>query len=620
MRRSLMCGLTALIILTLTVLSNAQTSSVRAAGGPDAVRDSRATPALDGLDDFIQGAMKDWKVPGVAVAVIQGNRVIFSKAFGYRDLERHLPVTLHTRFAVGSISKSFTVTNLGMLIDEGNLDWDEPVRKAFPSFRMFDPVVTEQMTIRDLVTHRSGLPSHDAVWYTSDFSRDDLVRRLQYLEPSKPLRTTFQYNNLMFMTAGYIAGQIMGMTWEKGVQQRILDPLEMPDTNFSVLVSQKSSDFAEPYRKGSDLKAELKREPFDAQCPDTCALGPAGEVNSSVSDLSRYVLFHMNRGKLDGRQLLSENNALQMQTPQMTIQGAPDYKELSDDSYGMGFFISTYRGHKRIWHGGNLDGFTAQIAFLPAERIGVVVLTNLDENPLPGILAMNVFDRLLGLDQVPWNQRLLERELQERLSQQEAKDKKYTPHKTGTHPSHDLADYVGEYENPGYGIVSIAADGKGLKVEINRMSERLEHFHYDIFQVPDDPQADYANLKVLFFSDLSGDISSLAIPFEPKVRDIVFTRRAEKQLLERSFIEGFTGEYSLAGSPVLYTVSLRGDHDLILGQAGEEATELIPRRGTSFDLKGFSGFRIEFKKDATGKVNEAALIYPDSTIIIKKKK
>ena len=143
----------------------------------------------------------------------------------------------------------------------------------------------------------------------------------------------------------------------------------------------------------------------------------------------------MNRGKLDGRQLLSENNALQMQTPQMTIQGALDYKELSEDSYGMGFFISAYRGHKRIWHGGNLDGFTAQIAFLPAERIGVVVLTNLDENPLPGILAMNVFDRLLGLDQVPWNQRFLERELKERLSQQEAKDKKYTPHKTGTHPS-----------------------------------------------------------------------------------------------------------------------------------------------------------------------------------------
>ena len=151
-----------------------------------------------------------------------------------------------------------------MLIDEGKLDWDEPVRKAFPSFRMFDPVVTEQMTIRDLITHRSGLPSHDAVWYTSDFSRDDLVRRLQYLEPSKPLRTTFQYNNLMFMTAGYIAGQIMGTTWEKGVQQRILDPLGMPDTNFSVLISQKSPDFAEPYRKGSDLKAELKREPFDA--------------------------------------------------------------------------------------------------------------------------------------------------------------------------------------------------------------------------------------------------------------------------------------------------------------------------------------------------------------------
>jgi len=170
---------------------------------------------------------------------------------------------------------------------------------------------------------------------------------LQYLEPSKPLRTTFQYNNLMFMTAGYIAGQLNGTSWEDAITQRIFKPLEMTATNFSELDTQNSADFAQPYRKGSDLKAELRRIPFDAQCPNRCAMGPAGEINSNVEDMSKYLLFHMNHGKVAGKQLLSENNSVQMQNPQMVIQGAPAYKELGEASYGMGFFLSSYAGTRR---------------------------------------------------------------------------------------------------------------------------------------------------------------------------------------------------------------------------------------------------------------------------------
>jgi CubicO group peptidase (beta-lactamase class C family) len=184
-----------------------------------------------------------------------------------------------------------------MEMDEGKIDWDKPVRDYLPTFKLYEPVLTEQMTIRDLITHRSGLPRHDFIWYTSDFSREDLLRRLQYLEPSKPLRTTFQYNNLMFMTAGYIAGQLNGTSWEDAITQRIFKPLEMTGTNFSELDTQNSADFAQPYRKGSDLKAELKRIPFDAQCPNRCAMGPAGEINSNVEDMSKYLLFHMGKGR-----------------------------------------------------------------------------------------------------------------------------------------------------------------------------------------------------------------------------------------------------------------------------------------------------------------------------------
>lgn len=574
---------------------------------------------LGDFDDFVNQALKDWKVPGTAVGVVQDGKVILLKGYGYRDLEKQLPVTPNTLFAIGSITKSFTVSTLGMEMDEGKVDWDKPVRNYLPTFKMYDPVLTEQMTIRDLITHRSGLPRHDMVWYSSDFSREDIIRRLQYLEPNKPLRTTFQYNNLMFMTAGYIAGWLNGKSWENTIYERILIPLGMNGTNFSLKDSQSSPDFALPYRKGNDVKAEVKRMPFDEQCPDRCAIGPAGEINSTVADMSQYLLFHLNKGKLAGKTLLSENNAIQMQTPQMVIQGAPDFKEESETSYGMGFFISQYRGHKRVEHGGNLDGFSAELAFLPNDGIGVVVLTNLDGTGLPNAIAYNVFDRLLGLEPAPWSQRYLLMETKARESEQEAKNKGYVPHKTDTHPSHDLEDYVGDYGNPGYGVVSIIPDGAGFKMKINKITEPVTHLHYDVFQVPDAPFDPFAKLKVSFFSDANGDISSLTLPLETSVKDIVFTRLPDKQLSDRSFVQAFTGEYEIPGSPTPLTISLRGDHTLVESTPGSPDVELLPRRGTTFDIKDQSGVSIEFKRDASGKVVEAALDDNGTVFVLKRK-
>jgi YD repeat-containing protein len=613
-------GPTSLLSVMMFVLSLVALIPSAAQEKPEKAAPTAAVkPGLGDFDDFVNQALKDWKVPGVAVAVVQRDKVILLKGYGYRDLEKHLPVTPNTLFAIGSITKSFTVSTLGMEMDDGKVDWDKPARDYLPTFKMYDPVRTEQMTIRDLITHRSGLPRHDMVWYSSDFSREDIIWRLQYLEPNKPLRSTFQYNNLMFMTAGYIAGLLNGKSWEETIRERILTPVGMNGTNFSLKDSQGAPDFALPYRKGNDVKAEVKRMPFDEQCPDRCAIGPAGEINSSVADMIRYVLFHLNKGKLEGRTLLSENNAIQMQTPQMVIQGAPDYKEESETSYGMGFFISEYRGHKRVEHGGNLDGFSAELAFLPNDGIGVIVLTNLDGTGLPGAIAWNVFDRLLGLGQAPWSQRYLQQEVKGRESEQEAKNKGYVPHRTDTHPSHDLKDYVGDYGHPGYGVVSVMADGSGFKLKINKITESVGHLHYDVFQVPDAPFDPFAKLKVSFFSDANGDISTLALPLETNVKDIVFTRLPDKQLTERSYIEAFTGQYEIPGSPTPLTISLRGDHALVVGIPGAPDLELLPRRGTAFNVKDQSGVTIEFKRDTSGKITEAALNDNGTVIVLKKK-
>jgi CubicO group peptidase (beta-lactamase class C family) len=578
-----------------------------------------AKPSLDGLDEFITQTMKDWKVPGLALAVVQDGKVTLLKGYGYRDLEKQLQVTPNTLFAIGSITKSFTVSTLGMEMDEGKVDWDKPVRDYLPAFKLYTPELTEQVTIRDLITHRTGLPRHDLLWYTSDFSREDTIRRLQYLEPSKPLRTTFIYNNLMFMTAGYIAGQLNGTSWEDAISQRIFKPLGMTGTNFSEQETQQSADFAQPYRKGSDLKAELKRIPFDAQCPNRCAMGPAGEINTNVTDMSKYLLFHMNRGNADGKRLLSENNSLQMQTSQMVMQGASPYKEMGAGSYGMGFMLSTYRGHKTVEHGGAIDGFTANLAFMPDDKIGVVVLTNLNGSPVPSIVTWNIYERLLGLDQVPWSQRMLASVAGGKNAEKEAKDKGYSPRKLGTHPSHDLKDYLGDYSNPGYGTITIEADGDAFKMTMNRITRKLEHYHYDQFQVPEDPLDQFQKMRVLFLTDSDGDISSISMPLQPDVKDIVFTRMPDRQLTERSFIEAFTGDYEIAGSPVLLHVALRGENTLIINSSGQPDRKLNPKRGTTFELDGLQGISIEFKRDANGKVSEAALNQLGRVLVLKKK-
>jgi CubicO group peptidase (beta-lactamase class C family) len=601
------------LIAALLLVTGSASSQTKKKAQPASSKTSAAIqkPPLDGLDDFIPQTMKDWKVPGLAITVVQDGKVVLTKGYGYRDADKKLPVTTNTLFCIASMTKSFVVTELGTLVDEGKLDWDKPVYDYLPDFRMNDPVVTERLTTRDLVTHRSGLPRHDATWYSNaDITRKEMIDRLRFLAPSKDLRQTFQYNNLMFMTAGYLGGQLNGTDWETAVRQRVLLPLGMTNTNFSVLDSQKSSDFALPYRKA---KEEVKQIPFYVQG----AVGPAGEINTTAEDISHYLLFQLSKGKYNDKQILSESNATQMQSPQMVIQGASQFSELGDNSYGMGFLVTHYRGHKLVTHGGAIDGFRSELAFLPNEKLGVVVFVNLDGTTMPNVVMYNVLDRLLGLDQVPWNLRFLDIQKKADQSEEAAKKQGFTAPKSGTHPSHELKDYAGEFENPGYGRVTIMAQGSDFQIKLNRLSSPLKHFHYDVFEVPENPLDPFEKEKVIFHTDVKGEISSLSMTLEPNVSDIVFNRVAESRMREKSFLESLAGEYELPGT--VLTVALRGDYTLVASTPGQPPRELLPRHGTLFDLSGLSGVSLEFKLDAAGKSTEAVFYQGGSALIIKKK-
>jgi len=486
---------------------------------------SQVPRTLDDLEQFVPAQMQNWKVPGLAMAVVKNGQVIYSRGFGVRAIKDNLPVTTKTIFAIGSISKSFTSLSMGMLNDEGKLDWDKPLRNYLPEFQMYDPVASERMTPRDLISHRVGMAGHDLLWYSSDFSREDLVRRLRFLQSDHDFRSGYHYNNLLVMTAGYLIGKVSGESWEDFVRRRVFAPLQMTSSNFSVLDSQKSSDFSHPYRKDEHTGA-VSEIPFHTMS----AIGPAGSVNSNVEDMARYAIFQLGKGKLGDRQLVSEANLNLTHTPQVPMPGGLPSKEIGPRSYAMGWVISSYRGHPLWWHNGGIDGFYSLLALLPDENLGVVILTNLLEyDPVPEIVAHHIYDHLLGLDPIDWAKHFRESEETQKTAEDAERKKELSERKANTHPSHQLKEYAGQYENPGYGVITIQPQEDGFNATLNKLAFPLHHYYYDVFESPENSTGAVDIGKLRFLTNMSGDIDGIAAPLEPEAPEIVFTRIPEKR-------------------------------------------------------------------------------------------
>ena len=565
--------------------------------------------SLEGIDDVIENAMTEWQIPGLAIAVIKDGEVILAKGYGYRDLERQLPTTENTLFAIGSNTKSFTVTLLGMLADEGKFDWDEPVRTYMPDFKLYDEVASEHMTPRDLVTHRSGLPRHDALWYGSDLSRYELYKRLRYLEPNRDFRALYQYQNLMFMTAGILAEKLGDDTWENLVRTRIMDPLGMMRSNVSTNdMHPDTEDAALPYVLIEETVIKVPYRNIDA-------VGPAGSINSSVTEMIRYIQFHIDQGKFEDEQLLSETSAAGMQMPHMAIQGTIQYDELGHAAYGMGLSVTSYRGEKVVQHGGGIDGFISAMSWMPRRKIGVMVVTNLaGTNPVPTIAVRAAYDRALGLEPVDWIARV--KEAQEEQEQQAAEvENEESDQVEGTSPSQPLDAYTGTFEHAGYGKIRVELSDGTLAATYNNMTGELAHYHYDVFEIMEDPLNVMGGTKVVFRFDKRGIINRVEIPMEPSVDDIVFVRAADEKFENPSYLGQFVGEYELQGQTG--TVELRGKV-LTLIVPGQPPSSLVPTREMHFDLQGLSGFSIEFRKTGD-RVTELVAHQPNGTYVAKRK-
>jgi CubicO group peptidase (beta-lactamase class C family) len=567
---------------------------------------------LQGLDALADQAMKEWKVPGLAIAVVQDGKVVYAKGYGYRDLENKLPVTPETQFPIGSITKSFTALAFAILKDEGKVDWDQPIRDYLPEFQMNDPVASERATARDLFSHRTGLPRHDLVWYSGDFSRENLLSRIHYLKPNKSFRSAYQYNNLTVMTMGYLEGKISGLGWEGCVRQKILVPLGMRQSSFSVSDIEKTANHALPYEWKKD---EVTKVPFH----NIDAIGPAGSINSSVQEMSHYLALQLGDGKYEGKQIVSQANLREMHNPQTAIPDPPSQVSmpgLGHFSYGLAWVVTSYRGRNLVWHNGGIDGFYALLSMLPDEHMGVVILTNMPHGHTPEVLAYNVYDSLLGLDPLPWFDRYKELDAKGKQKEEEAKNNKPTDRKSGTQISHSLADYEGEYENPGYGFIKVTRKDNALELSVNKLGPfPLEHYHYDLFQVPEGTDSVAAGEKFQFAMNKKGDLNTISVALEPSLdEDIVFTRVPEK--IAVTVLQTLAGEYLLGDRTV--SVALVGEA-LRLTVPDQPQYELLPTKGLEFDVKSLPGFSIDFQRDVSGKITEAIFNQPNGVFHAKRK-
>ncbi len=545
---------------------------------------------LKGLDAYMDKIVKDWNVPGIGVGVVVKDQLVFAKGYGFRDYGKKLPFTSKTTMPIASNTKLFTAVANGLLVDEGKLEWDKPVRSFVPGIQFYNDELNATVTIRDMLSHRTGITRHDSIWYKSDFTRKELFERLKYLEPSQPMRQTFLYNNMMYTGAGYIVELLSGKPWEDFVRERIFTPLGMTSTVFSIDDVVKQDDHGVPYSERRD-SFELYEIPYYRE---QVGIGPAGAINSNLEDLSKWLIALMNDGKIGGKSVIPADVLKATLAPAIALPNtqleARGYGEVLNQAYGTGRFTMSYRGHLLASHGGDINGFHSQVAMMPSDGLGVIVLVIGDHAaPLYNVVSYNVFERLLGLDETPWSQRMLDIRLKGKEAAKTARSKAGGERVAGTSPSHALDDYVGEFENPGYGVVTISKQGTGLLFDFHKIKLPLTHFHYDRFDTPDDEED--GKWSVNFSTNPQGEVDKTVMSLDEA--EVAFTRRVPAALSELTTLRPYAGTYETP-TGAKFEVALKENGVLGLVFPGQPFQALIPWKAHKFRVKEFSDLVFEF--------------------------
>ena len=571
-----------------------------AAAACGATGDGVSTPdvasTLRGFDAYMAGVLRDWNVPGIGIGIVVKDRLVFSKGYGYRDASHKLPFTAHTLFPIGSNTKLFTAVAAGLLVEEGRLQYDRPIRDAVPALVFYNDQLNNQVTLRDMLSHRTGITRHDSIWYKSDFSAEDLFERVRYLEPAQPLRQSFLYNNMMYAAVGHIIEMKAGVSYTDYIRTHILGPLDMHSTVLSAKEMQADPDHALPYSERWE-DGRLYQIPY---YDEFTGLTPAGAVVSNIEDLSHWLMALMDNGNFRGHPVIPSGVLAATLEPAISLPNSNGDTwtswDLLNTTYGMARFLSVYRGHLLSYHGGHIDGYRAQISYLPREKIGVIVLVMGEHAPnLYDAISYTLYDRLLGLPAAFATKRLLAAHLKQKSADAEARRSAEAARPgIAAPPAHALLDYVGIYENPAYGIVQIDLQEGHLQYSLHHVHRTLNHFNYERFD-SDDDELD-GKQSINFATNPQGEVDRLTISLDEAQAQ--FVRRAPMPATDT--LQRLVGSYQ-DSSGNLFEVQLNAPNGLKIMSVGTPAMLLLPYRGLIFEARDFADTTFEFL-EADGRV------------------
>jgi CubicO group peptidase (beta-lactamase class C family) len=466
---------------------------------------------LIGLENELNDILKTTKVAGFAVAIVDGNKNIYAKGFGYRDYENKISVDPNTLFAIGSCSKAFTSSILGQLRQEDKLSFDDSPIKYVPELKFYTHEMDNNIIIKDLMCHRTGLPRHDNSWYLFPTdSKDSLLFRVQFQEPFTGVRQQWYYNNFMFLVQGIIAERVTGKSWEDNIRERFFKPLIMTRSNVAIEEMEKCSNVAIGY--------ELKNDSIISRMDyyRIAAMSPAGGINSSVNDMSNWLITWINKGKFNNQQILPETYINEAISSHIVVSGALPDSEFPDvhlSNYGYAWNISSYKGHYRVEHGGSIDGFQAIVTFFPSDSIGLVVLANQNDSEVPRLVRNAIADRMLNAKKTDWSKWFTERKIKTEKQVQEDKSKTISLKIENTLPTHNIQAYAGRYSHSGYGEFDINNKKDSLFAKFKLKTFYLRHLHYDVFEAFKVTKSgiDTTDPEPLRFNFITNDIGEISL-------------------------------------------------------------------------------------------------------------
>lgn len=439
------------------------------------------------LDAYVARVMKEFEVPGLSLAIVKDGQVVIAKGYGVREWGKPERVDENTLFGIASNTKAFTATALAILVDEGKISWDDPVVKHLPWFQLYDPYVTRELTIRDLLTHRSGLGlgAGDLLfWPGTTFTRDEILYRMRYVKPASSFRSRYAYDNILYLAAGQIVPAVTGKSWDDFVEERIFTRLKMTSSTTSVSAFKSGDNVAVPHSRMEDSVKPIPWMNIDNTAP-------AGAINSSAADMAKWVLVRLNQGKLsNGGRLFSEKQAREMWSAQTIMPvGEPPapLKSLKPNfaAYALGFRVSDYHGHKLVDHTGGLAGLVSKVQFVPEENLGIVVLTNQEETGAFQSIVYHVLDHYLKLPATDWTTAFRNEKERQLAEAAEVEKKRSSARDLNAKPSLPLEKYAGKYNDAWYGPATIKYENGKLVLQMDHtpsMVGELEYWQYDTFK------------------------------------------------------------------------------------------------------------------------------------------